>query len=35
MGDSWLHEAVCRLRPELLLKVGYKKDCANTDLNCG
>ena len=25
MGESWLHEAVCRQRPELWVKVGYMK----------
>jgi len=24
VGDSWLHEAVCRQRPELCVTVGYK-----------
>ena len=25
MGDSWLHEDVCRQRPELRVTVGYMK----------
>ena len=33
--DSWLHEAVCRQRPELWVTVGYMKLCVDTDLNCG
>ena len=32
MADSWLHEAVCRQRPELWLKVGYMKLCVDRDL---
>jgi len=24
VGDSWLHEALCRQRPELWVTVGYK-----------
>jgi hypothetical protein len=35
VGDSWLHEAVCRLRPELWVKVGYMKLHVDRDLNCG
>ena len=35
MGDSWLNEAVCRQRPELLLTVGYMKLCVDRDLNVG
>ena len=27
MADSWLHEAVCRQRPELWVTVGYMKLC--------
>ena len=27
MGDSWLHEAVCRQRPKLWVTVGYMKLC--------
>ena len=25
MGDSWLHETVCRQRPEQWVKFGYMK----------
>ena len=35
MADSWLHEAVCRQRPELWVTVGYMKLCVDRDLNCG
>ena len=35
MGDSWLHEAVCRERPELSVTVGYMKPCLDRDLKCG
>ena len=35
MGGSWLHEAVCRQRPEMLVAVGYKKLCVDKDLKCG
>jgi hypothetical protein len=35
VADSWLHEAVFRLRPELWPKVGYMKLCLDRDLNCG
>ena len=34
MGESWLHEAVCRLKPELLVRVGYMKLCVDRNLNC-
>jgi len=27
VADSWLHEAVCRQRPELWQRVGYMKLC--------
>ena len=27
MDESWLHEAVCRQRPELWVTVGYMKLC--------
>ena len=33
--NSWLHEAVCRQRPELRVTVGYMKLCVDRDLNCG
>jgi hypothetical protein len=33
--DSSLYEALCRNRPELLLKVGYMKLCVDRDLKCG
>ena len=35
MYDSWLHEAVYRERPELLVIVGYMKLCVDRDPNCG
>jgi len=35
VADSWLHEALCRQRPELWSRVGYMKLCIETDLNCG
>ena len=35
MVDSWLHEAVCRQRPELWSTVGYMTLCVDRDLNCG
>ena len=35
MCDSWLHEAVCRQRPEMCVTVGYMKVCVDRDLNCG
>jgi len=35
VGDSWLHEAFCRHRHELFLKVGYMKLCLESDMNCG
>jgi hypothetical protein len=31
--DSWLHEAMCRQRPELWPTVGYMKLCVDRDLN--
>ena len=33
MAGSWLHEAVCRQRPELWLTVGYMELCVDRDLN--
>jgi len=35
VAESWLHEAVCRMRTEMWLTVGYKNLCVNRDLNCG
>jgi len=35
VGDSWLHGAVCRQRPELWLTVGYMKLCVDRDINSG
>jgi len=35
VGDSWLHEAECRQRPELCVTVGYMALCYDRDLNCG
>jgi len=33
--DIWLHEAVCREKPELLMNIGYMKLCVDRDVNCG
>jgi len=33
--DGWLHEAVCRQRPDLLVTVGYMMLCVDRELNCG
>jgi hypothetical protein len=30
VADSWLHEAVCRHRPELWPTVGYMKLCVGS-----
>jgi hypothetical protein len=35
VDDSWLHEAVCRQRPELWVAVGYMKLCVDRDLKFG
>jgi hypothetical protein len=35
VADSWLHEAVCRQRPELWPTAGYMKLCVDRDLKCG
>ena len=35
MDDSWLHETVCRQRPELWMTVGNMKLCVDRDLSCG
>jgi hypothetical protein len=32
-ADSWLHEAVCRQKPEIWPAVGYMKLCVDRDLN--
>ena len=34
MGDSQLHEAVRRQKPELWVTVGYMKLCVDRDPNC-
>jgi hypothetical protein len=34
MGESWLHESVCRQRPELLLTVVYMKLFVDRGVNC-
>jgi hypothetical protein len=34
VAESWLHEAVCRQRPELWVRVGYMNVCVDRDLNC-
>jgi hypothetical protein len=33
VANSWLHEAVCRQRHELWLRVGYMKLCIDRDVN--
>jgi len=35
MGESWLHDDVCRQRPDLWVTVGYMKPCVDRDLNGG
>jgi hypothetical protein len=35
VADSWLDEAVCGKRPELLVRVGYMKLHVERDLKCG
>jgi hypothetical protein len=35
VGESWLHEAVCRQKLELWVKVGYIKLGGDRHLNCG
>ena len=35
MADSWLHETVCRQRPELGMTVGYVELCVDRELKCG
>ena len=34
MGESWLHEAVCRQSRDLCVTVGYIKLCVDRELNC-
>jgi hypothetical protein len=34
VADSWLHEAVCRQRPELWTKPGYIIVCVDRGMNC-
>jgi len=34
VGDSWLHEDVCREKHELWMIVGYMKLCVERDMNC-
>jgi len=34
VGDSCLHEDVCRQRHEMCVTVGYMKLCVDRDLNC-
>jgi len=33
VSESWLHETVCRQRPELCVRVGYMKLRLDRDLN--
>jgi len=35
MADFWLHEAVCRQRPDVWQTFGYMKLFVDTDLMCG
>ena len=35
MGESWLHEAVCRQITDLWERVGYMKLCVDRELICG
>ena len=35
MCDSLLHEAVCRQRPELWVRVAYMNLSVDRDMNCG
>ena len=35
MGESQLHEVVCRQRQELLVTVSYMKLCVDRDKKCG
>jgi hypothetical protein len=35
VGDSWLHEDVCRQRTDLWVKVDKIKICVNRDLKSG
>jgi len=35
VAESWLHQAVCRQRPELCVTVSYMKLCADRDLTVG
>jgi len=35
VGDSWLHEAVFRQRPEVWMTFGYMKLFVDRDLMCG
>jgi hypothetical protein len=35
VAESWLHETVCRQRPEMWPKDGYIKLCVDRDKNCG
>ena len=32
--EIWLHEAVCRQRHELWVRVGYMKLCVDREINC-
>jgi hypothetical protein len=33
VGDSWLHEAVFRQKPDLCVTVGYMKLCIDREVN--
>jgi hypothetical protein len=35
VADSWLHEAMCRERDEMRLRVDYIKLSVDRDMNCG
>jgi len=35
VADSYLHESVCKKRPELWVTVGNMKLCVDRDTTCG
>ena len=35
MTESWLHEGLCRQRPEMWPTVAHMKLCVERELNCG
>ena len=34
VGESWLHEPLCRQRLEMCVTVGYMNRCVDRDLKC-